>query len=141
MLSACTIQKRMPSGLTIWTEQLERSLNHSGRNFSEDCTSVNGPGSCKRKQKSNQRSSGRLSHRSNRFRRGKMNYLCPVCGFDGLDEPPYSFGGAGSFEICPSCDFQFGVTDDNEGISFHEWREGWMDRGMPWSNPGIPAPK
>jgi hypothetical protein len=61
-----------------------------------------------------------------------MSYLCPVCGFDGLEEPPYSPSGNGLYEICPCCGFQFGVTDDNQGISFHEWREAWIDRGMPW---------
>ena len=70
-----------------------------------------------------------------------MSYFCPVCGFDGLYEPAYSRCGAGSYEICPSCDFEFGVTDDNEGIAFHEWREAWIDRGMPWSSKGRPAPK
>ena len=70
-----------------------------------------------------------------------MNYMCPVCGFDGLDEPPYSPAGYGLFEICPSCGFQYGVSDDNNGISFHEWREDWIDQGMPWSSKGIPAPK
>jgi hypothetical protein len=52
-----------------------------------------------------------------------MSYFCPVCGFDGLDEAPYSPSGNGLYEICPSCGFQFGVTDDNHGIGFHEWRE------------------
>ena len=67
-----------------------------------------------------------------------MGYLCPVCGFDGLDEPAYSWYGGGSYEFCPSCDFQFGVTDDNEGIAFHEWREAWIERGTPWSGTGSP---
>ena len=68
-----------------------------------------------------------------------MNYTCPICGFDKLDEPPYSPSGDGLFEICPCCGFQYGVTDDNQGISFHEWRETWIEQGMPWdqgsSNP------
>ena len=70
-----------------------------------------------------------------------MSYYCPVCGFDGLYEPAYSESGGGSYEICPSCWFQFGVTDDDEGIAFHEWREAWIERGMPWSSKGRPAPK
>jgi hypothetical protein len=68
-----------------------------------------------------------------------LNYTCPVCGFDGLDEAPYSPSGYGQHEICPCCGFQFGVTDDDLGISFHEWRQAWIDQGMPWdkgsSNP------
>ena len=70
-----------------------------------------------------------------------MKFFCPVCGFDGLGEPPYSQSGDGLYEICPCCGFQFGVTDDNQGISFHEWREAWIDRGMSWTSPGRTAPK
>jgi len=70
-----------------------------------------------------------------------MSYFCPVCGFDGLDEAPYSPSGNGLYEICPSCGFQFGVTDDNQGIGFHEWREAWIDRGMPWSSHGRAVPE
>jgi len=66
-----------------------------------------------------------------------MAYICPVCGFDGLDAAPY---GAGEYEICPCCGFQFGVTDDNQGISFHEWREAWIEQGLPWTSKGRPAP-
>jgi hypothetical protein len=68
-------------------------------------------------------------------------YMCPVCGFDTLEEPPYSASGAGLHEICPCCGFQFGVTDDDQGISFHEWREGWIEQGMSWdSNRSSPPP-
>ncbi len=67
-----------------------------------------------------------------------MNYICPVCGFDALREAPY---GAGMYEICPSCGFQFGVTDDDRHISFEEWREDWIARGMPWSSKGRPEPQ
>jgi hypothetical protein len=63
-----------------------------------------------------------------------MPFVCPVCGFDELDEPPYSRDGFGLFEICPSCYFQFGVTDDDQGISFAEWRKQWVSKGMPWSS-------
>jgi hypothetical protein len=69
-----------------------------------------------------------------------MNHTCPVCGFDGLDEPPYSPSGDGLYEICPCCGFQFGVSDDNQGISFHEWRHGWIERGMPWDSHGSNPP-
>ena len=69
-----------------------------------------------------------------------MNDTCPVCGFADLHEPPYSPSGHGLFEICPSCGFQFGVTDDDLGISFHEWREQWIARGMRWSSKGKMTP-
>ncbi len=41
--------------------------------------------------------------------------MCPVCGYKNLYEPAYQptpKGNLGSYEICPSCGFQFGVTDD-----------------------------
>jgi hypothetical protein len=65
--------------------------------------------------------------------------MCPVCGYPDLPEPSYSYG-AGSYQICPSCGFQFGVSDDNAGISFEEWRESWIEQGTPWSSKGIPPP-
>jgi hypothetical protein len=65
-------------------------------------------------------------------------YTCPVCGFTRLTEEPRSpRTGAGSYEICPSCGFQFGVTDDDLGFTYEEWRRQWIERGMPWDSEGI----
>jgi hypothetical protein len=61
-----------------------------------------------------------------------MAYNCPVCGFAGLDEPPRTAGGGGSYEICPSCGFQFGVSDEDRGHSYESWRQHWIEAGMPW---------
>jgi hypothetical protein len=61
-----------------------------------------------------------------------MRYLCPVCGYPDLSENPRPPQGGGSYEICPSCRFQFGVTDDDRGWSFRGWREEWIEDGMPW---------
>lgn len=72
---------------------------------------------------------------------GAVTHTCPVCGYVGLDEPPRSPNtGGGSYEICPSCGFQFGVTDDDRGISYDEWRDRWIARGMPWDSADIEAP-
>src|ERR1700730_14788916 len=68
-----------------------------------------------------------------------MRYDCPVCGYPDLTEPTRSHGG-GSYEICPSCGFQFGVSDDSDGISYDECRESWIDQGMPWNSKGIKPP-
>ena len=65
---------------------------------------------------------------------------CPVCGYDGLEEPPRSTSEGGSYEICPSCGFQFGVSDDDLGFSYDAWREDWVSRGMPWDSAGIEPP-
>lgn len=68
-------------------------------------------------------------------------HICPVCGYEGLVELPRSpTTGGGSFEICPSCGFQFGVTDDDRGYSYGDWREEWIARDMPWDSSGIEEP-
>ena len=69
-----------------------------------------------------------------------MKHLCPVCGFPNLAEPPRAKNGGASFEICPSCGFQFGVSDDDEKISYAKWRSQWRKAGMKWSSVR-PVPK
>lgn len=67
-----------------------------------------------------------------------MSYMCPVCGYRGLGEPPRSpVTGGGSYEICPSCGFEFGVTDDDRGFTYEVWRQLWIDNGMPWESEGL----
>jgi hypothetical protein len=64
-----------------------------------------------------------------------MDHVCPVCGFTELESAPRSpHTGGGSFEICPSCGFQFGVIDDDKGFTYEEWRALWRMQGMPWSS-------
>jgi rRNA maturation protein Nop10 len=67
-------------------------------------------------------------------------HTCPVCGYPHLQELPRSDGAGGSFEICPSCGFQFGISDDDEGITYEQWRARWIAEGMRWSSVGIPKP-
>lgn len=68
-------------------------------------------------------------------------FTCPVCGYPALREIPRPPGGGGSYEICPSCGFQFGVTDDDEGIPYAQWRAQWIRNGCSWSSTGIRAPE
>jgi len=63
-----------------------------------------------------------------------MKHTCPVCGYPDLLGEPRSKRSGGSYEICPSCGFQFGVTDDDKGISYEQWRETWREGGMKWSS-------
>ena len=69
--------------------------------------------------------------------------VCPVCGYDGLDEPAFDERGVGSDGICPCCSFQFGLDDfpyeDREG-PVAEWRERRDDGGCVWKFPsdGLP---
>ena len=69
-----------------------------------------------------------------------MKHPCPVCGWPKLAEPPRSESGGASFEICPCCGFEFGVSDDDQGISHEQWRERWIRDGMKWWSPATPAP-
>lgn len=59
-------------------------------------------------------------------------YQCLVCGYLGLDEPPRTAESGASYEICPSCGCQYGVTDDDRGISYEHWRREWIAAGMRW---------
>lgn len=61
-----------------------------------------------------------------------MQNICPVCGYPDLDEPAYADGYYSSDEICSSCGYQFGWTDDDLGISHEEWRKKWIAEGMIW---------
>ncbi|MEO5718493.1 MAG: hypothetical protein ABIR29_07975, partial [Chthoniobacterales bacterium] len=49
-------------------------------------------------------------------------------------EAPRTPCGGGSYEICPSCGFQFGVSDDDRGFTCEQWREQWCAEGMKWSS-------
>lgn len=55
--------------------------------------------------------------------------ICPVCGFDGLQEPPFSTNGYPSQEICSCCGFQFGFDDSSEGTTYIEYRLNWINEG------------
>jgi hypothetical protein len=68
-----------------------------------------------------------------------MKFTFPVCGFPDLEEKPLGESTGGSYEICPSCGFQFGVSDDDRGISFEEWRKNWIAHGMPWNSVNHPS--
>jgi hypothetical protein len=65
---------------------------------------------------------------------------CPVCGYPALREPPRAPSGGGSYEICPSCGFQFGVDDDDKGITYEDARKRWVTAGHRWQSRGMPAP-
>jgi hypothetical protein len=74
-----------------------------------------------------------------------MAYVCPACGYDGLEEQPWTDGSA-SYEICPSCGIQFGYTDWAGGdvvrraSVYATWRERWRAEGLRWSSPGEGPP-
>jgi hypothetical protein len=69
-----------------------------------------------------------------------QEFRCPVCGFVGLHGPARSASGGGSYEFCPSCDFEFGVTDDDLGYTDDDWRQKWIAEGTPWCSKSRPQP-
>lgn len=59
-------------------------------------------------------------------------YLCPVCGYDRLDEPPMGFS------ICSCCGTEFELDDDE--LSHYELRKQWIDAGYHWWSPVVNPP-
>jgi hypothetical protein len=72
-------------------------------------------------------------------------YMCPACGFPGLQEPPWA-SGAASDEICVSCGIHFGYDDATGGdlarreAIYEDWRARWIARGCPWFSPATQPP-
>ncbi|HXT08144.1 MAG TPA: hypothetical protein VN715_14540 [Roseiarcus sp.] len=68
-------------------------------------------------------------------------FMCPICGYPGLEHPPRSSSGGPSHEICPCCGFQFGYTDGDKGFTYDEWRRRWiMEKKLAWSTRHGPPP-
>jgi hypothetical protein len=62
-------------------------------------------------------------------------YICPVCGYSKLSEPPYDLlNGAPSFNICPCCGCEFGYNDATPWAKENH-RKKWIERGTPWFDP------
>jgi hypothetical protein len=64
--------------------------------------------------------------------------VCPVCGWDQLDEAPYD-GGAASFTICPCCGVEYGYDDAT--TTHEQLRARWLSEGMKWWSTGTPPPE
>ena len=65
------------------------------------------------------------------------SYVCPVCGYNELDEPPWH-DGAGSDEICPCCATHFGYDDAlaQDALKIEQTylrlRDEWVAGGCVW---------
>ena len=66
--------------------------------------------------------------------------ICAACGWRHLKEPQRAASGGASYEICPSCGFESGFTDDDQGISYEQWRAKWVEAGLQWSSKGLTRP-
>ncbi len=53
-----------------------------------------------------------------------MNFTCPVCFFDKLEEPPRLYN------ICDCCGTEFG--NDDEQQTYDELRAAWINAGARW---------
>src|ERR1017187_7696142 len=60
-------------------------------------------------------------------------YLCSVCGYDRLEDPPKNF------TICPSCGTEFGY--DDAFASHAELRAKWLRNGAQWWSTVDPKPE
>ena len=65
-------------------------------------------------------------------------YVCTICGYPELDEPETSERGTLSGMRCPSCGTR--PNTDLADASAAEIRGSWIESGMPWCTPWIPAP-
>jgi len=70
-----------------------------------------------------------------------MKHTCLVCGWPDLHEPPRNSENGASFEICPSCGFQFGFDDDDHGLTYEAARAAWIKSGMKWWSEARPSPR
>ncbi len=70
-----------------------------------------------------------------------QGHLCAVCGYRHLKQPQRTSSGGASHEICPSCGFEPGYTDDDQNITPAQWREQWVAGGCQWFSKGIQRPK
>jgi len=62
-----------------------------------------------------------------------MTYLCPVCGYDDLTQPPKNFS------ICDCCGTEF--ESDDFDRSHEELRIDWISNNLPWFSRSVVAPK
>jgi hypothetical protein len=53
-----------------------------------------------------------------------LQYFCPVCGYDALEEAP------AEYSICPCCGTEFGYHDLT--LSWEELRNRWVAAGAHW---------
>lgn len=62
-------------------------------------------------------------------------YICPVCGFNKLNELPFDKNGEPSHEICPCCGFEFGFNEVHGAGGFNVFRVRWIQSGAKWFMP------
>ncbi len=66
-------------------------------------------------------------------------YICPICGYNELEEPAYDIHDCPTFCICPCCLNEFGYSDATR--SHEELRIEWISNGKKWGRLGEAPPK
>lgn len=64
----------------------------------------------------------------------RTTYICPVCGYNKLEEPPYDEFRYPTYVICSCCGFESGFDDESAGSSIAEYRQRWINKGFPFFN-------
>ena len=68
----------------------------------------------------------------------RKKFICPVCGYDSLDEPAYDEYDCPTYNICPCCLNEFGYTDARR--THEELRKEWICKGKKWGRLGDVPP-
>lgn len=59
-------------------------------------------------------------------------YICHVCGFPELEDPPWGLqGNSSSHNICSCCGLQFGYHDC-QLTAYEQNKKNWIDSGASW---------
>ncbi len=62
----------------------------------------------------------------------EVKYVCPICGFPELSEPPRNEFGVPSFDMCNCCGVEFGYEDCTPD-EIIKYREKWIKDGCKWA--------
>jgi hypothetical protein len=65
------------------------------------------------------------------------NIVCPICAFPDLAKGPLDEAGTTSYEICPSCGFEFGYDDGVLKETYESYR---AEGGRKWWSESQPIP-
>lgn len=66
-------------------------------------------------------------------------FICLVCGYNELEEPPIDEYGYKTFIVCPCCGFEFGFHDDDQGYTYEGYLKEWIQNGEKWAY--LPKPE
>ncbi len=71
----------------------------------------------------------------------KKTFVCPICGWPGLANPPFREPLWSDQDDCPCCGFEMEVDSEIKGWSYENYRAQWILDGMPWWSPTSGPPR